>query len=97
METGAARGKAASMVTRDRCGRVSADAVTVTRFCKVIPFRYSTTLQVTGYSDGIVYFAGSHNLGPLLGTFANNAWANDRQFVSAYTANRDQGQFSLSR
>lgn len=68
------------------------------RFCKLIPFRYKTTLNVTGYTDGVVYMSGSHNLGPVFGTFTYNAWANDCQFVSSYTAgSKDQGQFSLSK
>ncbi len=67
------------------------------RFCKLIPFRYKTTLNVTGYSDGVVYLSGSQNLGPIFGTFTYNAWANDRQFVSGYSASKDQGQFVLSR
>lgn len=68
------------------------------RFCKLIPFRYKTTLNVTGCSDGVIYLSGSHNLGPILGTFTYNAWANDRQFASGYNAgSKDQGQFNLSR
>ncbi len=67
------------------------------RFCKLIPFRYKTTLTVTGHSDGVVYLSGSQNLGPLFGTFSYNAWANDCQFVSGYCSKKDQGQFVLSR
>lgn len=68
------------------------------RFCKLIPFRYTTTLNVTGYTDGVVYLSGSQNLGPIFGTFTYNAWANDRQFASGYSAgSKDQGQFNLSR
>ena len=70
----------------------------VGRFCKVIPFRYTTTLNVTGYADGVgVYLSGSQSLGLILGTFTYNAWANDRQFVSGYSANKDQGQFVMSK
>lgn len=68
------------------------------RFCKLIPFRYSTVLNVTGYTDGVVYMSGSQYLGPIFGTFSYNAWANDRQFASGYNAgSKDQGQFTLSR
>lgn len=68
------------------------------RFCKLIPFRYKTTLNVTGYSDGVVYMSGSQYLGPIFGTFTYNAWANDCQFVSGYNAgSKDQGQFTLSK
>lgn len=67
------------------------------RFCKVIPFRYSTVLKTTGYSDGVVYLSGSQSLGPIFGTFSYNAWANDRTFASGYAASKDQGEFHLSR
>lgn len=69
----------------------------VGKFCKVIPFRYTTTLNVTGYKDGLVYLSGSHYLGPVLGTFTYNAWASDRQFASGYGSKLDQGQFCLAR
>jgi hypothetical protein len=67
------------------------------RFCKVIPFRYTTTLKTTGYSDGVVYLSGSQSLGPILGTFSYNAWANERQFASGYSASKDRGEFHLAR
>jgi hypothetical protein len=67
------------------------------RFWKLIPFHYSTTLMVTGVKDGKVYLSGSHHLGPLLGTFSYNAWADGCQFVSSYCARRDNGQFVMSR
>jgi hypothetical protein len=69
----------------------------VGRFLKLIPFRYTTTLTVTAQQDGKVLLAGSHTLGPIMGTFSYNAWATDRQFVSGYSSSKDQGQFSLAR
>lgn len=68
------------------------------RFWKLIPFRYKTTLTVTGYgTNGKVYLSGSHHLGPVLGTFSYNAWADGGQFVSGYCARKDNGQFVMSR
>lgn len=68
------------------------------RFFKLIPFHYSTTLNVTGYGpDGKVYLSGSHFLGPLMGTFCYNAWADNCHFVASYSARRDNGQFVMSR
>jgi hypothetical protein len=69
----------------------------VGRFCMLIPFRYTTNLTVTGYTDGVVYMSGSQNLGPIFGTFSYNACANDCQFASGYSSRKDQGQFVLSR
>jgi hypothetical protein len=69
----------------------------VGKFCLLIPFRYTTTMTVTGQKDGVVYLAGSQNLGPLFGTFTYSAWANDCQFVSSYCSRKDQGQFTLTR
>lgn len=67
------------------------------RFAKVIPFRYKTTLQVTGRSSQGVHLAGSHRLGPLMGTFHYQAHATSCHFVANYQARRDHGQFLLSR
>lgn len=68
------------------------------RFWKLIPFHYKTTLTVTGYgADGKVYLSGSHHLGPVLGTFSYNAWADNCNFVSAYCAKKDNGQFVMSK
>lgn len=67
------------------------------RFCLLIPFRYTTTLHVTGHKDGVVYLQGSQHLGPIFGTFSYNAWSNGCQFASGYCSKKDQGQFVLSR
>lgn len=69
----------------------------VGRFALLVPFRYTTTLTVTGQKDGVVYLAGSHNLGPIMGCFTYSAWANDCQFVSSYCSNKDQGTFTLTK
>ena len=69
----------------------------VGRFAKLIPFRYTTTLTVTGHKDGVVYLSGSHYLGPLMGCYTYNAWSNGCQFVSGYSSSKDQGQFSLAK
>jgi hypothetical protein len=67
------------------------------RFFKLVPFRYKATLTVTGYADGKVYLSGSHNIGPLLGTFSYNAWSDGCQFVAGYCSRKDNGQFLMSR
>lgn len=73
------------------------DVTFVGRFALLIPFKYTTTLTVTGYGDGVVYLTGCHHLGPLFGTFTFNGWANDREFVANYCSKKDQGQFHLFR
>jgi hypothetical protein len=73
------------------------DVVFCGRFCKIIPFRYRTTLNVVGHSHGCVYLRGSHELGPLFGTFSYNASASNTRFVSAYRAAEDHGKFVLTR
>lgn len=68
------------------------------RFWKLIPFKYTAVLTVTGVdAHGRVLLAGSHRLGPVLGTFSYNAWATDTQFVAGYCSEKDHGQFSLTR
>ena len=73
------------------------DVVFTGRFAKVIPFRYRTTLEVTCTTPQGAHLAGSHRLGPLLGTFDYSAYATGCQFVADYKARRDHGQFTLSR
>lgn len=68
------------------------------RFWKLIPFKYTAVLTVTGVdAHGRVLLAGSHRLGPVLGTFSYNAWASDTQFVAGYCSEKDHGQFTLTR
>ena len=67
------------------------------RFFKLIPFRYTAVLTVTGTENGRVLLSGSHHLGPILGTFSYNAWATETQFVAGYCSQKDQGQFVMSR
>lgn len=67
------------------------------RFWKLIPFHYKTTLTVTGYENGKVHMSGSHFLGPILGSFSYNAWSDGCQFISAYCARKDNGQFVMNR
>src|SRR5205823_3003774 len=42
------------------------------RFAKVIPFRYSTTMDVIGTGDGVVMLSAEKRLGPM-GTFRTQA------------------------
>lgn len=66
------------------------------RFFKVFPFRYSTTLQVTGTEGDKVILEGSQRLIGF-GTFHYHAKADAHSFPATYSARRDQGQFNLDR
>jgi hypothetical protein len=67
------------------------------RFWRVCPFRYTTTLRITGYGPGYVCLGGSHRLGPVFGTFSYNARATQTHFVSRYCAEDDHGTFVMTR
>ena len=66
------------------------------RFMKVVPFRFATTLDVTGHEDGKVLLSGQSRLG-LFGTFTYSAVATDHDFTADYSSRRYEGQFLLSR
>lgn len=68
------------------------------RFFAVIPFRYSTTMTVTGYTaNGQVMLSSSQRLGPLLGTFCMNATASNCHFEAKFESRNDHGKFVLNR
>ncbi len=67
------------------------------RFWKVLPFRYVSELNVTGYGNGSVCLSGSERLGPLMGTFSYNAWASSSKIVLCYRSRKDQGRFVMTR
>jgi hypothetical protein len=66
------------------------------RFWKVVPFRYTITLNVVGWSGDSVLLSGQARV-PLFGTFTCTAWASDTDFHARYSSRRDAGTFSLER
>ena len=66
------------------------------RFAKVIPFRYSTTMDVVGTGDGVVLLSAEKRLGPM-GTFRTTATATDANFDATFTSRRDSGRFVMTR
>jgi hypothetical protein len=66
------------------------------RFAAVIPFRYSTTMNVVGTGDGVVLLAAEKRLGPM-GTFRTAANATGTNFNAAFTSRRDSGRFVMTR
>jgi hypothetical protein len=67
------------------------------RFCKILPFRYSVTLDVVEESGESVKLAGSSYLGRLFGTFCYTAAADGCSFTAHYSSKKDQGQFVMRR
>ena len=66
------------------------------RFFKVIPFRFSTVLDVVGHEEGRVVLSGQSRVG-LFGTFRYDAVATDTDFTANYSSRRYEGQFLLHR
>src|SRR5262245_37416113 len=65
------------------------------RFMKVVPFRYSVVLNVTGQDGDCVHLSGDSNLGLFFGTFHYDAVASDNEFAADFTSRRYQGRFVL--
>lgn len=67
-------------------------------FAKVVPFRYSVVLTVTGQKDGVVYFGGQKEMCNLLGgVYTFSGYATGNQFKAGYVSSKDRGEFVLSR
>jgi hypothetical protein len=67
------------------------------KFFKVIPFKYTVTLAVTGRDGDKVFLTGEQNLGPLFGSFSYTAEATATDFTAHFCARRYQGDFILKR
>lgn len=66
------------------------------RFALVIPFRYTTTMQVTGREGDKLFLSSSRRL-PLMGTFTMNAVVTPTDFIADYCSRDDKGQFVMKR
>ncbi|MCE9605478.1 MAG: hypothetical protein K8U03_11325 [Planctomycetia bacterium] len=66
-------------------------------FMKVIPFRYTVTLQTTSVGNGIVYFRASKQIPLFGGSFNCSGWATASKFHANYTSPKDRGTFDMSR
>ena len=67
------------------------------RFCTIIPFCYTETLNVVCDDGQTVELAATRNLGCLFGTFHMRAAANCCHFNANYSSESDQGYFALTR
>lgn len=66
-------------------------------FMKLIPFRYTVTLQTTGVGNGIVYFRASKKIPLFGGSFNCTGWATANKFHANYTSPKDRGTFDMNR
>ena len=66
------------------------------RFAKIIPFWYTTRLNVTGTGDDVLILAASQRL-PFLGTYTTTATATSTDFDANFNSRQDSGRFILSR
>ena len=67
------------------------------RFFVVVPFRYSTTLQVVGREGNTLILAGEERLGPVLGTYRFSAKVTATDFDASYSARIDNGKFVMRK
>jgi hypothetical protein len=82
-----------------RFRQVDADTYRVAfrgRFAKVLPFWYTTKLDVVAAGDGVVVLAASQRL-PLVGAYSTTATATATDFDATFTSRKDSGRFILSR
>jgi hypothetical protein len=66
------------------------------RFAKVIPFRYTATMQVIGRGEDVLILAAERRLG-FRGTFRTTAVVTHTHFDATFTSPRDYGRFVLTR
>lgn len=66
------------------------------RFFRIMPFRYTTVLNVDEDGD-VVKLSGSSYLGRIFGTFSFEASATSTNFNASYSSCKDWGRFCLSR
>lgn len=66
------------------------------RFFRIMPFRYTTVLNVDADGD-VVQLSGSSYLGRLFGTFTFQANATATNFNATYSSCKDWGRFCLTR
>lgn len=80
-----------------RCGDSQYRVDFAGRFMKILPFRYSVTLDVVEAHGDCITLAGSSYLGRMFGTFTYQASADACRFTANYCSKKDRGQFQMSR
>lgn len=66
------------------------------RFAGVVPFVYSSKMQVTGVENGRVHLAADRKL-PLFGQFNTRAVMDGESFRATYQAKNDRGSFQMEK
>ncbi len=66
------------------------------RFRGIIPFWYTTKLEVTGTGDSVVQLGASQQL-PIVGEYRTTATATATNFDATFTSRRESGRFVLNR
>lgn len=66
-------------------------------FLKLVPFRYTQTLTITGYSDDRVHLTASRSIPLFGGSFTMCGSATSCNFSANYCSKKDRGVFVLSR
>lgn len=66
-------------------------------FFKLVPFRYSQTLTITGYGEDRVYLSATRNIPLFGGSFTMCGSATNCNFSANYCSKKDRGVFVLSR
>jgi hypothetical protein len=79
-----------------KCDEQHYQVVFTGRFFGVVPFRFTTTLNVVGHDGDRVVLAGQSRVG-LSGTFRYDAVATDADFNATFSSRRYEGRFILSR
>ena len=80
----------------EACGPDAYRVVFTGTFFKVIPFRFTTTLNVVGQEGDKILFAGTSQL-PFFGAFTYSGWATCNRFEMDYCSKRYEGKFELCR
>lgn len=83
-----------------RIAKAGCDRYTCTfsgTFLKLVPFRYTVELIVTGRGDGTVSFKANRNLPLFGGEFSCCGTATPCRFRADYRAPNDRGTFEMSR
>lgn len=71
-------------------------AVFTGKYAKIVPFRFSTTLNVVGREGDKTYLAGESRF-PLFGRFTYSGVADGHHFNMQYDSRRWRGEFNLER
>ena len=88
-------GKLRAKITR--CGPNRYDCTFCGTFWKVVPFRYTVPLHVTGCADGRIYFRASKKLPLCGGTFTCSGSATACSFRANFSSQSDHGVFTMTR